>query len=106
MKAVVKVGNNLVNTKVPLFLFFLFFFLSFPLMANTQSSAETLFKKKCSLCHGINTQKLGPAISSMPNDAGMLRNIILNGKAAMPAYSGKLTDTQISGLIKYILENQ
>jgi mono/diheme cytochrome c family protein len=78
------------------------------------TDAATLFKPKCSMCHGPdgtgNTtmgQKLGVKSYKSPeiqkqSDAE-LKNAITNGKGKMPAYKS-LTPEQVDGLVKYIRE--
>jgi cytochrome c6 len=73
----------------------------------------TLFKQKCAVCHGadgsgntsmgkqLKIRDLGSADVQKQTDAE-LTAIITNGKGAMPAYKGKLTDAQIKSLVDYI----
>ena len=78
-----------------------------------QDDAAAIYKSKCQACHGADGKgdtaagkKLGardfhsPEVARMSDDE--LFEITKTGKAKMPAYSGKLTDDQIKGLIKYI----
>jgi len=74
--------------------------------ASEQQEGETLFKKKCSICHAIDKKKLGPAVNAMSNEEGILRQTIIKGRKSMPAYGGKLTGTEINTLVEYLLENQ
>jgi cytochrome c6 len=71
------------------------------------------FKAKCAACHGPNgagdttmgknlkLKDLGSAEVQKQSDAE-LTAIISGGKAKMPAYKGKLTDAQITDLVKHI----
>ena len=76
-------------------------------------SAADVFKAKCASCHGpegkgdtamgksMKLKDLGSAEVQGMSDAD-LTGIIENGKKPMPGYKGKLTDPQISDLVKYI----
>jgi cytochrome c6 len=76
-------------------------------------SAADVFKAKCASCHGPDGKgDTGPGKAMKLKDLasadvqGMsdadLTGIIENGKKPMPGYKGKLTDPQISDLVKYI----
>ncbi len=82
-------------------------------IAFAQGSGADTFKAKCAMCHGadgsastgmgksMGLKPLGsPEVQSM-SDADMT-TLITNGKGKMPAYKGKLTDAQISDVVKYI----
>jgi mono/diheme cytochrome c family protein len=81
--------------------------LALPPLAAAQSAADT-YKASCAGCHGADGSKSmmgakplnGAEVQAM-SDAD-LTGAIANGKGKMPAYKGKLTDAQISGLVKYI----
>ena len=71
------------------------------------------FLSKCAACHGatgagdttmgknLKLKDLGSADVQKQSDAD-LTTTISAGKGKMPAYKGKLTDAQISDLVKYI----
>lgn len=71
------------------------------------------FKAKCAACHGatgagdttmgknLKLKDLGSAEVQKASDAD-LTTVISGGKGKMPAYKGKLTDAQISDLVKHI----
>ena len=73
-----------------------------------QDKPADLYKAKCAGCHGADGSK--SAMGSKPlNDAEVqkmsaadLAAVITNGKGKMPAYKGKLTDEQITGLADYV----
>ncbi len=67
---------------------------------------EPLFKQKCSLCHAVDKQTLGPAINTMSRDANVLRQVIIKGKNAMPGYEGKLTNMEVEAIVKYLLADR
>jgi|SRR5580704_14340330 cytochrome c6 len=87
--------------------------LAVPIVASAQNSGADTYKAKCAMCHGadgsastgmgksMGLKALGsPEVQSM-SDADMTA-IIANGKGKMPASKGKLTDAQISDVVKYI----
>jgi mono/diheme cytochrome c family protein len=71
-----------------------------------------LYKAKCQVCHGADGkpsaagEKMGakdfhaPEVAKM-SDADLIK-ITKEGKGKMPAYAGKLTDDQITELIKHV----
>ena len=71
------------------------------------------FKAKCAMCHGadgsgnttmgksMGLKDLGSAEIQKMSDAD-LTTVIAKGKGKMPAYAGKLTDAEISDVVKYI----
>ena len=73
-----------------------------------QDSPADVYKAKCAGCHGADGSKsmmgakpLNGADVKAMSDAD-LNGAITNGKGKMPAYKGKLTDAQITGLVGYI----
>jgi cytochrome c6 len=80
--------------------------LALPPIAAADAAAD--YKAKCAGCHGADGSKSlmgakplnGAEVQGM-SDAD-LNAAITNGKGKMPAYKGKLTDDQISDLVKYI----
>lgn len=81
--------------------------LALPQLAAAQSAADN-YKAKCAGCHGADGSKsmmgakpLNGADVQAMSDAD-LNAAITDGKGKMPAYKGKLTDAQISDLVKYI----
>ncbi|MBZ5599584.1 MAG: cytochrome c [Acidobacteriia bacterium] len=89
--------------------------LAFAMVFSTWSLADggADFKAKCAMCHGpdgkgdtvmgkkFGLKDLGSAEVQKMSDAD-LTSTITNGKDKMPAYKGKLTDAQISDLVKYV----
>jgi mono/diheme cytochrome c family protein len=75
-----------------------------------QAAGAATFQQNCAVCHGQNGQG-NPGIGT-PNfhDAALQRSLsdqqikqtIANGKGKMPAWSGKLSETQITDLVSYI----
>jgi len=81
--------------------------LALPPVAAAQAGADT-YKAKCAMCHGADGMGKPPMGTNLTSadvqkmsDAD-LAAAIANGKGKMPAYKGKLTDAQISDLVKYI----
>lgn len=83
--------------------------------ARAQSAGETLFKTKCAACHGPDGKgevpmgkKLAlPSLTSpeVQNQSdAQLTDAISKGKNKMPAYDGKLSKEQITGLVAFIRE--
>lgn len=73
--------------------------------------ASALFSKNCAICHGpdgkgnksIGTPNFTDPAFDKSVSASEMQTAIHNGKGAvMPAWSGKLTDEQISSLVMYI----
>ena len=65
---------------------------------------------QCSSCHGASGgggrgPKLddGRVLERFP-DAADQEELILNGRGAMPAYAGRLSDEQISAVVRYTRE--
>ena len=80
--------------------------LAVPMVA--QDKAADVYKAKCAGCHGADGTKamMGAKPLSGADVQGMsdadLNAAITNGKGKMPAYKGKLTDSQITDLVAYI----
>ena len=75
--------------------------------AVAQDAAAT-YKAKCAMCHGadgkggkMGTRDFASAEVKAESDA-QLTDIISKGKGKMPAYTGKLKDTEIKDLVAYI----
>jgi cytochrome c5 len=86
--------------------------LGFAHQSGAQDATQTLYKMKCQICHGrdatgsVAGKKLAvkdfqsPEVQKQP-DAELLE-VAKKGKNKMPAYGGKVTDTQLTDLIKYM----
>ena len=75
--------------------------------AMAQDAAGT-YKAKCAMCHGPDGKggKMGTRDFASPEvkaetDAQLI-GIVTKGKGKMPAYDGKLKDTEIKDLVAYI----
>lgn len=74
-------------------------------------AAALLFSKNCATCHGADgkgNKSIGTpnftdlAVQKSASDSDLQRTIEKGKGGIMPAWSGKLTDEQISGLVSYI----
>jgi mono/diheme cytochrome c family protein len=77
-----------------------------------QSSGEATYKAKCQSCHGAEgmpnpgiAKAMGVKAASDPsvksiNETQMIADTT-NGKGKMPAFKGKLTDTEIKASVDY-----
>ncbi len=82
-----------------------------PLTDKDRQMAAALFAKNCATCHGpdgkgtrsIKTPDFTDPAFQKSVSATEIQTVIQNGKGGiMPAWSGKLTDKQISSLVTYI----
>ncbi len=92
-------------------LFSLVLALALPPIAAADAAAD--YKAKCQGCHGpggvpsagmaksMGMKDLGSSDVQSMSDAD-LTGVITNGKGKMTGFKGKLTDAQISDLVKYI----
>ncbi len=78
-----------------------------------QNSGADIYKSKCQMCHGADGSGNTPAGKAFKAHAfnspdvlkesdADLTTIIKDGKNKMPAFSGKLNDTQITDVLGYI----
>jgi cytochrome c6 len=78
-----------------------------------QSSGSDTYKAKCQMCHGadgLGNTPAGKAMKARPfNAPDVLKEsdtdliaVIKSGKNKMPAFTGKLTDAQITDVVAYI----
>jgi len=84
---------------------------------SAQSAPANPYVAKCQMCHGATGLADTPAGKAMgahafnspevvkKSDAELLA-VIKSGKGKMPAFTGKLTDAQITGLVAYIRKFQ
>jgi len=87
--------------------------LSSSFVAFAQGSPADIYKAKCQMCHGADGLGATPAGKAMKarafNSAEVLKEsdaeliaVVKNGKAKMPAYTGKISDGDIKELVAYI----
>ncbi len=78
-----------------------------------QTTGADTYKAKCQMCHGadgLGNTPAGKAMNAHPfNSPDVLKEsdadlatIIKGGKNKMPAFSGKLTDAQVTDVLRYI----
>ena len=79
----------------------------------TKAQSADLYTAKCQMCHGakgLGDTPAGKAMQARPfnspevikqSDADLLA-VIKNGKAKMPAFAGKLSDADMTGLVAHI----
>jgi mono/diheme cytochrome c family protein len=81
-----------------------------PISASAQSTPD-LYKAKCAICHSADGSGATPAGKKMEvksfsdvakNSDATWTDITKKGKGKMPAYAGKLTDSQIDDVVKYV----
>lgn len=83
--------------------------------AGAAPSTETLFKQKCTKCHGADGSgdtSMGRIFNAPDftdggwwakhSNTGELTSTITRGKKSMPAFGKKLTKAQIAGLATYV----
>lgn len=75
-----------------------------PVMAATD--AEKLFEMKCSICHKMDVEGMGPAVMKMNANTATLKSAIADGRAAMPPFEEKLGNEKINALVVYIQSKQ
>lgn len=72
---------------------------------NAQAGATVFQSAGCTACHanGGRAAGVGPALVRSQRDDAYIRNIIRNGRGAMPAYSpAQVNDQQLNDLLAYI----
>lgn len=90
----------------------LIIFLTPPALAISTTETATLFTNNCAGCHvnGGNIVRRGKSLKSKAlkkfgmDSSDAIAQLIKNGKYAMPAYKGRLTEAQIIDVSAYVLE--
>jgi len=75
-------------------------------MASENIDASKIFSKKCSMCHGLDRKKVGPAFKDMNKDPQVLLNTITNGRKMMPKFKKKLSSDEINAMVSFIQAQQ
>jgi mono/diheme cytochrome c family protein len=69
-------------------------------------AGKRTFGNRCARCHGWNMVNLGSISFDLrkfpPNDRARFMNSVHNGKNAMPAWKGILTEDEIEGVWAYV----
>ena len=90
---------------------FLLFVLSRPAHSVNLEEGEKVFSANCAPCHagGNNviapekTLKEGALQDNSMKSVDAIKNQVTNGKNAMPAFGGRLTDEEIADVADYVL---
>ncbi|GAV21119.1 hypothetical protein MMIC_P2099 [Mariprofundus micogutta] len=72
-----------------------------------QGDGEKLFNEKCTICHALEEQKMGPSVKDMMKDPLALQAAITDGidnasALPMPSFGGILKPEQINLLVDFI----
>jgi cytochrome c oxidase subunit 2 len=73
---------------------------------SSPTTGPEVYKAYCATCHGVDGQGgVGPALAGVvaqkyPNIDDQIA-VVMNGKASMPAWSGRLTPKQIRRVVIY-----
>ncbi len=102
--------KRLLSLVLLLFAFFCFSFVS-PALAGDAGKGATVFSANCNACHigGKNVVNAAKTLSKddlekyAMNSLDAIINQVTNGKAAMPAFKGRLTAEQIEDVATYVL---
>ncbi len=73
------------------------------------ASGEAIYKKSCISCHGDQLQgAMGPNLQKIGSkmNKDQIVTIVSNGKGAMPAFKGKLSDNEIGALADWLLTHK
>ena len=79
-----------------------------PVAASAADSPKNLYEDNCSACHQVSGKGIKgafPTLVASPIVTGppsALVTVILNGRAAMPAFRDDLSDADLAGLITYV----
>jgi mono/diheme cytochrome c family protein len=77
-----------------------------PVPAGDAAAGKVVFKTNCGGCHTLadagTTGTVGPNLDQKKPDAALVLDRVTNGKGAMPAWKGTLTDKQIADVVAYV----
>jgi mono/diheme cytochrome c family protein len=72
--------------------------------ASTQG--KTVFSSNCKSCHTLkdagSTGTIGPNLDELQPDKATVQRQVINGGGPMPAFKGKLSNTQINEVATYV----
>jgi cbb3-type cytochrome c oxidase subunit III len=75
----------------------------------TSTNGKTIFTSSCASCHTLAAAgthgTVGPNLDQLKPAFARVKTQVINGGAIMPAFKGKLTDTQITAVAKYVAAN-
>lgn len=74
------------------------------------AAGESVFASNgCGGCHALEAAgasgQVGPNLDESKPDAGLVEDRVRNGKGAMPAYEGQLSDEEITNVVAYVVES-
>jgi mono/diheme cytochrome c family protein len=74
--------------------------------AVTAAAGKKVFTANCGGCHALadagSTGGLGPNLDDLKPDMATVVHQVTNGGGAMPAFGGRLSDTEIQSVAKYV----
>jgi len=77
--------------------------------ANVGNDGKAIFQANCSSCHTLKAADasgtIGPSLDQLKPAESVVQHQVEVGGGVMPAFKGKLTDTQISAVAKYVADN-
>jgi cbb3-type cytochrome c oxidase subunit III len=77
--------------------------------ATKSTKGDVIFKSNCSTCHTLAAANakgtVGPNLDQLKPPLNVVRNQVINGGGAMPAFKGRLSDQQIQAVAKYVTDN-
>ena len=77
--------------------------------AKVGNDGKSIFAANCSSCHTLKAAgangTVGPNLDQLKPDQARVQHQVEVGGGVMPAFKGKLTDTQISAVAKYVADN-
>ena len=79
--------------------------------AFADSDGEMIFQEKCTVCHALDSKKMGPSLKDMNKDLSFLKMAITDGidnasPFPMPAFGDTLKPAQVDALVTYISSQQ
>lgn len=107
-------GDSCSRIRLPVFLVSAFFLFALPAAAPGQArplridEGKRLYERHCLSCHGEKGEPRMPGAPDMRRGEGLLKperiifDTIMNGKFAMPAYRGIMTENEALSVISYI----
>jgi mono/diheme cytochrome c family protein len=73
---------------------------------NASAQGKTVFTANCKGCHTLKaagaTGTVGPNLDDLTPDKATVQRQVENGGGQMPAFKGKLSDTQINAVSTYV----
>jgi mono/diheme cytochrome c family protein len=70
------------------------------------AAGKTIFVSKCGICHVLSDAgtngTIGPNLDEKKPDEALIVDRVLNGKGAMPAFKGQLSDKEIADVVAYV----